>query len=71
MAQWLILCTSAAGGAGSIIGWGIRIPHAVQCSQKKKKFRGPLASSHHVEFIPAGKKLERHITMDRSFFKWW
>ena len=26
--QWLRLCASTAGGAGSIPGWGIKIPHA-------------------------------------------
>ena len=27
--QWLQLCTSTAGGAGLIPGWGTKIPHAV------------------------------------------
>ena len=35
--QWLILCFSNAGGTGSIPGWGTKIPHAMQHSQKKKK----------------------------------
>ena len=35
--QWLRLCASNAGGAGLIPGWGTKIPHAVQCSQKEKK----------------------------------
>ena len=26
-----------AGGAGSAPGWGAKIPHVAQCSQKKKK----------------------------------
>ena len=26
-----------AGGAGSISGWGMEIPHAACCGQKKKK----------------------------------
>ena len=26
--QWLRLCTANAGGAGSIPGWGTRVPHA-------------------------------------------
>ena len=28
--QWLELCASTAGGAGSIQGWGTRIPHVVE-----------------------------------------
>ena len=28
--QWLELCASTAGGMGSIPGWEIKIPHAVQ-----------------------------------------
>ena len=35
--QWLELCASSAGGAGSIPGGVTKIPHAVQYSQKKKK----------------------------------
>ena len=35
--QWLRLCTSTAGGTGSIPGRGTKIPHAAQCSQKEKK----------------------------------
>ena len=37
--QWLRLCTSNAGGAGSIPGWGNKIPHAAWHGQKilKKK----------------------------------
>ena len=35
--QWLRLHTSTAGGAGSISGWGTKIPYASQCGQKKKK----------------------------------
>ena len=35
--QWLRLCTSTAGVTGLIPGQGTKIPHAVQCSWKKKK----------------------------------
>ena len=35
--QWLRLRTPAEGGAGSIPGWGAKIPHAAQRGQKKKK----------------------------------
>ena len=37
VAQWLGLHAPTAGGPGSIPGWGTKIPHAVQRSQKKKK----------------------------------
>ena len=37
--QWLRPRASTAGGAGSIPGWGTKIPHAKRCSQKKKKNR--------------------------------
>ena len=35
--QQLKLCTSTTGGTDSIPGQGPKIPHATQCSQKKKK----------------------------------
>ena len=35
--QQLRLCPSTAEGTGSIPGWGNRIPHAVQGSQKERK----------------------------------
>ena len=35
--QRLRLCASTAGGAGSIPGWGTKIPHAVRRGQKVKK----------------------------------
>ena len=40
--QWLRICASTAGGMGSIPGWGTKIPHAAQSSQKqtKKKING-------------------------------
>ena len=34
--QWLRLCASNARSLGLIPGWGTKIPHAVQCSQKIK-----------------------------------
>ena len=34
--QWFRLCTSTAGGTGSIPGWGSRILNAVWCDQKRK-----------------------------------
>ena len=35
VAQWLRIHTSTARGMGLISGWGTKIQHAVQCSQKK------------------------------------
>ena len=35
--QWLRLCTSNAGGVGSIPGQGAKLPHAVQHCQKNPK----------------------------------
>ena len=35
--SWLRLCTSNAGGVGSIPGRGTKIPHATQCGQNLKK----------------------------------
>ena len=35
--QWLRLCASTAGGAGSIPGQGSKILHASWCSQKKRE----------------------------------
>ena len=37
MLQWLRLCTSNAGGMGSIPGQGTKIAHASQPKKKKKK----------------------------------
>ena len=34
--QWLSLCTPTAGGAGSIPGWGTKVPHAAQRSKRKQ-----------------------------------
>ena len=34
--QWLRLCACNAGVAGSIPGWGTKIPHAVPHGQKKE-----------------------------------
>ena len=34
MVQWLRVCAPAAGGVGSIPGWGTKILNAASCSQK-------------------------------------
>ena len=51
---WLRLHASSAGGAGSIPGRGIKIPHAVphgqNNKQKQKKQKNPMALKS-VEFI--------------------
>ena len=38
--QWLGFCAFIAEGAGSIPGWGTKIPQGVQCGPKKKKKKG-------------------------------
>ena len=38
VAQWLRLCTSSAGGRGSILGQGTNIPHGSHGQKKKKEF---------------------------------
>ena len=37
MVQWLRLGGPNAGWVDSIPGWRTKIPHAVQCSQKKRQ----------------------------------
>ena len=41
MVQWLRLCTSNAGGTGSIPGQGTRIPHGSAKKQKQNKNKKP------------------------------
>ena len=36
--EWLGLNASTSEGLGSIPGWGTKIPQAVQCGQKIKKY---------------------------------
>ena len=40
--QWLGLCAFTARGVGLIPGWGTRIPHTVECSQKIRIKRKPM-----------------------------
>ena len=35
--QWLRICTSDAGGVGSIPGWGTKIPHSCSVAKKLNK----------------------------------
>ena len=37
LVQWLRHHTPSAGGPGLCPSWGTKIPHAAQCSQKRKK----------------------------------
>lgn len=37
VAQWVRLHASNAGGVSLVSGGGTKIPHALQCNQKKKK----------------------------------
>ena len=43
--QWLRLCTSNAGGVGSIPSWGTEIPYAAQYGQKLNKKKACLSPS--------------------------
>ena len=43
MVQRLRLCPSNVGGMGSILGWGIKIPHTLQGGLKKKKTKPTLS----------------------------
>ena len=52
MVQWLRLFSSNVGGRGLIPGQGTMIPHAVQCSQKRKKEKG----SYILTSFPGKKK---------------
>ena len=40
MVQWLGFSTFTVKSAGSIPGWGTKIPQASQCKKKKKKTGG-------------------------------
>ena len=35
--SWLRLCTSTAGGTGSVLGQGTKIPNATRHNNRKKK----------------------------------
>ena len=50
--QWLRLCASSAGGAGSIPGRGTKIPHAVQ----------------HGQILKSNKNKNKNIFFDKTFF---
>ena len=41
--QWLRLYASTAGGTGSILGQGNKIPHAAQHDQRKNKMKCMIA----------------------------
>ena len=51
VAQWLRLCVYNAGGKGSIPGWGTKISHAMQHSQKSLKiiFKNRTQGDGHVK----------------------
>ena len=62
--------SSSAAGRGSVPGWGIKIPHAVQCGQKKKKKRMPLpldvVSEHYFIFLEHSFKKEKLKTPQKK-----
>ena len=59
--QWLRFCASNARSAGSIPGWGTKIPHAVQHGQKKKK------KSNYTPVKNVKKKKKKNITQWKNF----
>ena len=59
--QWLRPLPSIAEGEGSIFGWGTKIPHATQSSQKEKKNLLPVYPYHRFvccNFIFSCKEFE-------------
>ena len=50
VAQWLRLCASNARGVGLIPGQGTKIPHAIQCGQKKKKNKALRGNNSILDF---------------------
>ena len=47
MVYWLRLCTSSAGGEGSVSGWGKKIPHAMQYGKKKNNLKNVFKQEKH------------------------
>ena len=60
--QWLKLCASNAGGVGSILCWGTKIPHAPGNNQKKKKKKKDLTGWTYIKW--------KHGRMTRSRWIW-
>ena len=53
MVQWLRIHVSSAEGAGSIPGWGTKIPHASRCWKKNK----PLKNNWYTYISPISKAI--------------
>ena len=51
MVQWLGLLAFTAKGVGLIPGWGIKIPHAPHCGQKREK--NSVSAHSFVIFFPS------------------
>ena len=51
MFQWLRIHAYTAEGAGSIPGWGTKIPHATRCSQKNT-VTSLYPQGRFLEFLP-------------------
>ena len=60
--QWLRLCTSTAGGMGSIPGQGTKIPHSAWCSQKEKNGPKTLTYTSLKKYTDAKKHMKRFFT---------
>ena len=56
--QWLLgLCTSNAGGTGSIPGWeDFTLPHGLAKKVKKKKKKKKYTKKNTLKFIPGTHK---------------
>ena len=70
--QQLRLCTSNAGGVGSICGWGTKIGHAMWCGQnlkKKKNFLFNLKGCLKKEKKSSALPILKHKSHKTQFLK--
>ena len=83
MVQWLRLCTSTAGGAGSISGWKTKIPYVAQLKNNnaiKQKYRAlllaqtiknpPAIQENRVQFLGREDPLEKGMATHSSILAW-
>ena len=65
MVQWLRLGAFTAVGLSSVPGWGTKIPQAVWCSKKKKKFIFVKNKTMYVYFSYTEQRLK---TTNKDYF---